>query len=89
MPEVEDPPDFPETTSHLDVPRIKRVMDAYLEQNPQVRQVSGPTARERDATRWENTPEDGLEHARANLEDSEENEPTRCESEPCIPTSEL
>ena len=80
MPEVEDPPDFPETTSHLDVPRIKRVTAAYLEQNPQVRQVSGRTAPENDATRWENTPDDGFEHARADREDSEDSEPTKCES---------
>ena len=35
-----------------------RLMEEYIEKNPQVRQVSGRTAPERDAARWEDSVND-------------------------------
>ena len=52
VPEVEDPPDILVTGAHKDVPRIKRLRITYMKENPQVRQVVGPTASERDMERW-------------------------------------
>ena len=68
MPEVEDPPDFPDTTSHVDVPRMKRLKKAYREAHPEVYQVTGPTASERDAETWEEVVDDDLEDPRPDEE---------------------
>ena len=35
-----------------------RLMEEYIEKNPQVRQVTGRTAPERDAARWEESVND-------------------------------
>ena len=56
MPEVENPPDI-HTGSHMETPRMRRRKAEYIKKNPQVRQVCGPTALERDAELWEDSEE--------------------------------
>ncbi|KAI0075850.1 hypothetical protein K474DRAFT_1772959 [Panus rudis PR-1116 ss-1] len=48
LPEVEDPPNILVTGAHIDGPRMLRLRREYMERNPQVQQVVGPTASELD-----------------------------------------
>ncbi|KAI0069565.1 hypothetical protein K474DRAFT_485043 [Panus rudis PR-1116 ss-1] len=58
LPEVEDPPDIEVSGAHAEIPRILRLRKKYFENNPQIRQVVGPTASERDMALWREDEDD-------------------------------
>lgn len=63
MPEVEHPPDVLPIGigCHMETPRMLRLREGYMKENPQVRQVIGPTAR--DMERWDTVPVEGADIA--------------------------
>ncbi len=46
---------------HVDTPRILRLSEEYMKENPQVRQVVGPTASERDMEGWDVVSDDDVD----------------------------
>ncbi|KAI0787494.1 hypothetical protein C8Q74DRAFT_1446188 [Fomes fomentarius] len=58
LPEVEYPPDVG-IGCHLETPHMQRLREAYIAKNPQVRQVTGPTASEDDVECWDMS-DDGM-----------------------------
>ncbi|KAI0806588.1 hypothetical protein C8Q74DRAFT_1223058 [Fomes fomentarius] len=57
LPDVVDPPDVSGTGCHMDTLRMRRLKIAYFVENPQVRQVCGPTT-VLDSEDWDSSSDD-------------------------------